>query len=151
MSDTKLQTTSAQTARVGARVASSVIRVVDVDRSVDFYSDVFSCRLALREPDAALLLTPDGFQLYLYSKHSPRRPGADTVGVQYLMWTTDSETELQRITERLRTHDPATYSHTENGLTLVEACEPDHGRIIVAYPGPGLLPRELIAARFRGH
>jgi hypothetical protein len=40
--------------------------------------------------------------------------------------------------------------HPANEVTFVEACKPDHGRVIVAYPGPGLLPREAIAARFRG-
>ncbi|WP_319447397.1 MULTISPECIES: VOC family protein [unclassified Mycobacterium] len=144
MTDTQARTISAQT----TRVASSVIRVRDVDRSVNFYSDVFACRVALREPDAALLLTPDGFQLYLYSKSSPGPFGVSAV--QYLMWATDSEAELQRITRRLRAYDTAAYTHTENALTLVEACEPDHGRIIVAYPGPELLPRDLIASRFRG-
>jgi len=48
-------------------------------------------------------------------------------------------------------YDPATYTHVENGVTFVEGCEPDHRRVIVAYPGPNLLRRELIASRFRGH
>jgi catechol 2,3-dioxygenase-like lactoylglutathione lyase family enzyme len=39
------------------------MRVSDLDRSVRFYRDVFCCQVALREPDAALLLTPDGFQI----------------------------------------------------------------------------------------
>jgi catechol 2,3-dioxygenase-like lactoylglutathione lyase family enzyme len=151
MPDTELGTTPAQTKGSAVRVASTVMRVVDVDRAVDFYCDVFSCRAALREPDAALLLAPDGFQIYLYSKGSARHPGVGAVGVEYLMWATDSEAELRRITQRLQAYDPATYTYTENGVTFVEGCKPDHGRVIVAYPSPELLPRQMIAGRFRGH
>ena len=150
MPDTGAETSPAQTTGATVRVASTVMRVLDVDRTIDFYCDVFACRVALREPDAALLLAPDGFQIYVYAKKSARHPGVGAVGVEYLMWSTDSEAELARITERLRAYDPATYTYTENGVTFVEGCKPDHGRVIVAYPGPGLLPREIIAARFRG-
>lgn len=153
MPDTEPETSPAQTTGATVRVASTVMRVLDVDRTVDFYCDVFACRVALREPDAALLLAPDGFQIYVYAKDSARHPGVGAVGVEYLMWATDSEAEFGRITERLRVHDPATYTYTytytENGVTFIEGCKPDHGRVIVAYPGPGLLPREMIAARFR--
>ena len=70
------------------------MRVSDLDRSVRFYRDVFHCHVALREPDAALLLAPDGFQIYLNSKGQTRRHGVGPGGVQYLMWATDSEAEL---------------------------------------------------------
>jgi catechol 2,3-dioxygenase-like lactoylglutathione lyase family enzyme len=131
-------------------VASALMRVADLDRSVNFYRDVFGCRVALREPDTALLLTQDGFQIYLHSAGRPsRRPRLAPIGVQCLMWATDSQAELDRVTGRLRAHDPATYTYTENGLTFVEGCDPDHGRVILAYPSPSRLPRELIAARLR--
>jgi hypothetical protein len=64
------------------------------------------------------------------------------------MWATDSESELERIVQRLRAHDLATYTHTENGVTFVEGSDPDHGRVIVSYPSPRRLPRELISTRF---
>lgn len=43
------------------------------------------------------------------------------------MWATDGETELRRITKRLQAYDAATYTHVENGVTFVEARDPDHG------------------------
>ena len=136
--------------RVTAKVASSLMTVSDLDRSVNFYCDVFSCRVALRERDTALLLTPGGFQIYLHSKGPSRRPRVGATGVQYLMWATDSQAELQRISQRLRAYDVATHSYTENGVTFVEGTDPDDGRVIVAYPSPGQLPREVIAPRLRG-
>ena len=91
MSETPSETTATQATKAPARVASSVMRVSDLDRSVRFYRDVFHCHVALREPDAALLLAPDGFQIYLNSKGQTRRHGVGPGGVQYLMWATDSE------------------------------------------------------------
>jgi|SRR6185312_5160258 len=140
----------AQVSEITTRAASSLIRVADVDRSVKFYSDVFSCRVIVQEPDIALLLAPNGFQLYLHATPRPRRQGSDSIGAQQLMWATDTEAELDQIAQRLRAYDPATYSHSENGLTFVEGCDPDGGRVIVAYPSPSRLPRELIASRLRG-
>lgn len=151
MSETPSETTATQTTKASARVASSVMRVSDLDRSAQFYRDVFHCHVVLREPDAALLLAPDGFQIYLNSKGQSRRHGVGPGRVQYLMWATDSDAELERIRQRLLAYDPATYTHVENGVTFVEGCEPDHSRVIVAYPGPNLLRRELIASRFRDH
>ncbi|QEN17230.1 VOC family protein [Mycobacterium sp. ELW1] len=124
--------------------------VSDLARSINFYCDVFSCRVALHEQDTALLLTPGGFQIYLRSKGPSRRPRVGATGVRYLMWATDSHAELLRISQRLFAYDVATFSYTENGVSFVEGCDPDGGRVIVAYPTPSQLPREVIASRLRG-
>ena len=107
----KQTTKSAQTDEVTTTVASTVMRVAELDRSVDFYRDVFCCRVALREPDTALLLTPDGFQIYLHSTGPARRPRLAPIGIQYLMWATDIQSDLQRIAGRLRAHDSSGF-HT---------------------------------------
>jgi hypothetical protein len=74
--------------------------------------------VVIRESDTALLLTPNGFQIYLHAKRSFRRHAAGATGVQYLMWATESEPDLQRISQRLRAYDTAVYTHTENGVTF---------------------------------
>ncbi|OBH43462.1 glyoxalase [Mycobacterium mantenii] len=135
---------------MAAEVASCVIRVSDLDRSLKFYCDVFSCRVLIRESDMALLLAPNGFQLYLHSERTFRHRGPGTLGVQYLMWATDSEASLEQIAQRLKTHDVAAYSYTQGGVTFVEGCDPDRERVIVAYPSPRRLPREVIAKRLHG-
>jgi catechol 2,3-dioxygenase-like lactoylglutathione lyase family enzyme len=143
------QPTQAEQGTAGARVASTVIRVSELQRSVTFYCDVFSCRVALREPEVPLRLAPDGFQIYLSCIGQSRRWNTAAVGVQYLMRATDDSCQLERISQRLHAHDPATYAHAENGVTFVEGCEPDRGRVIVAYHSQTRLPRELMASRFR--
>lgn len=133
-----------------ATVASVLVAVSDLARSVEFYCDVFSCRVALREQDTALLLAPGGFQIYLCAREPSRRSRVGTNGVQYLMWATDSQEELLRISQRLFAYDVTTFTYTENGVTFIEGCDPDGGRVIVAHPSPNQLPREVIAARLRG-
>ncbi|CAG7635535.1 VOC family protein [Rhodococcus opacus] len=133
-----------------AKVASSVMQVAELDRSVKYYCDVFACRVAVREPDAALLLTPDNFQIYMYVKRGASHRGISSIGVHYIMWSADTEEELERITARLRTYDAATYTQVVGGVTFVDGCDPDGIRVVVAYPGPEQLPRELIAQRFHG-
>ncbi|MBV8349336.1 MAG: VOC family protein [Mycolicibacterium sp.] len=144
--ETNGQATQAETS---AHVASAVIRVSDIDRSLTFYRDVFSCRVVIRQGDTALLLAPNGFQLYLQARDWLHRRSASDVGVQYLTWATDSQSELQRIRQRLHTYDTAVFTHTENGVTFLEGCDPDGTRVIVAYPSPRQLPRTIIAERLR--
>jgi hypothetical protein len=55
-----------------------------------------------------------------------------------------------RITDRLRAYDSAVYSHTVEGMTILEGIDPDGLRVIVAYPTPRRLPRTAIAQRLRG-
>ena len=121
---------------ISAHVASCVIRVGELDPSLKFYCDVFSCNVAVRETDMALLVAPNGFHIYL---HAPsRRRAAGTAGVQYLLWATDTESDLQEFAQRLRAYDPAVFSHTENGVTVID---------LIGYPSPLQLPRTVIAAR----
>ena len=121
---------------ISAHVASCVIRVGELDPSLKFYCDVFSCDVAVRETDMALLVAPNGFHIYL---HAPsRRRAAGTAGVQYLLWATDTESDLQEFAQRLRAYDPAVFSHTENGVTVID---------LIGYPSPFQLPRTVIAAR----
>ena len=93
-------------------MVSTVVRVRELDRSMQFYCDVFSCRVIVHEADIAPLLTPKGFEIYLRQKYEIRDRGAGVLGVRHLMWATDSRTDLQRITERLRGYDSTAFSHT---------------------------------------
>ena len=76
---------------------------------MNFYRDVSECHVALHESEAALLLTPGGFQ----------------------------------------PHYPSTYTNTLNGITLVDGVDPDEHRVLITYPTPEQLPREVIDRRFR--
>jgi hypothetical protein len=55
---------------------------------------------------------------------------AEALGVRHLMWATDNQADLQRVTERLRVYDSAAFSHTIQGITLSQYAFPafDHNR-----------------------
>ena len=97
---------------VSVDVAAIVVRVSDLDRSLKFYCDVFSCRVAVREADMALLLAPQGFEIYLHQNDEFHSRAAGALGVHLLTSATDSQSDMQRITDRLRTYDSAAYSYT---------------------------------------
>ena len=135
---------------ISVDVVSTVVHVRELDRSMQFYCDVLSCRVVVREGDIALLLTPKGFEIYLHQKDELHGRSAGALGVRHLMWATDNQSDLQRITERLRSYDSTAFSHTVQGITVLEGTDPDGCRVIVAYPNPSQLPRTLIAERLRG-
>lgn len=127
-----------------ATVASSVMFVSQLDRSVAFYRDVFTCEVAVRDQDAALLIAPGGFQIYLVSKGSRTPHASDSIGPQYLMWATDSAEALEHIEGALREHDSPAYRYTSGGVTFVRGRDPDGIRVVVAHPSPEERPRSLV-------
>lgn len=130
-----------------ANVASSVIFVRELDRSVSFYTEVFGCETAFRGNDGALLLSAGGFQIYLIAK-GHREPGiTDSIGEQNLMWTTESEDGLKHFEELLKKRGNHTYTHTGEEVTFVEGRDPDGSRVVIAYPSPQQRPRSVLDGR----
>ncbi len=142
--------TTDSTARHNARIASAVIFVTDLSRSVLFYRDVFACEMAVQDSDAALLLTPDGFQIYLRAIGASGQHSLGGVGVQSLMWATDSEEVLRRLEQGLRRHSCYVDTHTRNGVSFAEGHDPDGIRMVIAHPSPEQLPRQSLDARVYG-
>jgi catechol 2,3-dioxygenase-like lactoylglutathione lyase family enzyme len=130
-----------------ATVGSVVIFVSDLERSVSFYRDVFACEVTVEHAEAVLLRAPGGFQLYLRSVGERAAHPYGTVGVQYLMWTTDSTRTLRRFEETFRARGCYTYTHSEGGVTFVEGHDPDGIPAIVAQPSPAHLPRHVLSPR----
>jgi catechol 2,3-dioxygenase-like lactoylglutathione lyase family enzyme len=127
-----------------ATVASSVMFVHQLDRSVAFYRDVFTCKVAIRDQDAALLIAPGGFQIYLVSKGSRTPHASGGIGPQYLMWATDSAEALEHMEGALRQHGAPAYRYTSGGVTFIRGRDPDGIRVLIAYPSPEKQPRSLV-------
>jgi catechol 2,3-dioxygenase-like lactoylglutathione lyase family enzyme len=126
-----------------AKVASSVLFVSELDRSVTFYRDVFGCEVTLRSDDAALLLTPGGFQLYIIErgKRAERHPGG--LGHHLLMWATESAQGLEYFEQALKDAGRYTGTHTAGDVTFVEGRDPDGLRVVIAHPDPAQRPRSI--------
>jgi catechol 2,3-dioxygenase-like lactoylglutathione lyase family enzyme len=130
-----------------AKVASSVIFVTELDRSVDFYGALFGCKVALREAVGALLLAPGGFQIYLIAK-GPREPHpTGGIGDQHLMWATDSVEALDHFEQQLKDLGCYAYTHSAGEVSFVEGRDPDGLRVTIAHPSPLQRPRSVLDAR----
>jgi catechol 2,3-dioxygenase-like lactoylglutathione lyase family enzyme len=128
-------------------VTSSVLFVSRLDRSIEFYRDVLSCTASVREPGAALLLAPGGFQIYLIARGTRVEHPSGGIGLQYLIWAVDSDAALREMGERLRDRVGHTHTFTSGGVSFLAGHDPDGIRILVAHPSPEELPRSVVGAR----
>lgn len=130
-----------------ATVASSVIFVAELERSVNFYKEVFACTVALRQGDGALLLAPGSFQIYLVASGSHQGHPTGGIGGHHLMWATDSVSMLDHFEQVLKDLDCYTYTHTGGEVTFVEGRDPDGIRVVIAHPSPQQQPRSVLDGR----
>lgn len=121
--------------------------VQELDRSVAFYSELLALTVTERDETAALLVSPEGFQLYLRSMGVGTEHPLGFVGIQYVVWTADGEDDLRRCERVLRSHSAQVSSQTVDGFTWVEGRGPDDVPVVVTYPGPDQAPRHQILQR----
>ncbi|CAN5157162.1 hypothetical protein BH09ACT1_BH09ACT1_16450 [soil metagenome] len=117
-------------------------------RSVDFYSRIMHCTPTVTNNNAALLLTADGFQLYIVQVGPKTLHTLDGIGSGGLMWSVETAEELAAVEAVMKAEGCHVDTHTDDGVTFVQARDPDHLRVIVATPAPSSLPRTSIAPRF---
>jgi catechol 2,3-dioxygenase-like lactoylglutathione lyase family enzyme len=128
------------------RVASAVLFVSRLDRSVAFYGEVFLCRTTIRAGDAALLLDPEGFQIYLIARGTRAEHAAGGIGFHCLIWAVDSDEELRRLARVLQHRVGRTDIRTSGGVTFLSAHDPDGNRLLIAHPSPESQPRAVIGS-----
>ena len=129
------------------RLATAVMFVHELDRSVAFYGELLAWDVTVRDDTVALLVSPDGFQLYLRCRGPNIQHPLGQVGIQYLMWTVENEDDLRRCERVLRAESTHVTSHTADGFTVVEGRGPDLVPILITYPGPEHAPRHQIMQR----
>lgn len=128
----------------GARLGSVVMFVHDLDRSVEFYTDVLALEAADRSPTAALLTSPAGAGLILRAMGQTAPHPLGSVGVQYVVWTAAGEEDLARCERALAGRGAHRGTRGDGGITVVEGRDPSDIVLMVTYPGPDQLPlREL--------
>ena len=131
---------------ISAHVASCVIRVRELDPSLKFTVTCSRATSRFAKPTWRCSSHPTGFTSTCMPPRGaaarPTPPGSSTC-----RGPTDTESDLQEFAQRLRAYDPAVFSHTENGVTVIEGLDPDGGRVLIGYPSPFQLPRTVIAAR----
>ena len=134
----------------GARLGAVVMFVHDLDRSVEFYTDVLALETADRSPTAALLNSPAGAGLILRAMGQTASHPLGSVGVQYVVWTAAGEQDLARAEGVLAARDAHRDTRSHDGVRLVEGRDPDGIPVMICYPGPDQRPVHELPARIYG-
>lgn len=128
-------------------MASAVLFVTDLERSLAFYERLLGWPVAVRDDNVALLVNPEGAQLYLHSRGLNAEHPMGHVGIQYLIWSAIDETDLRRCEQFLQRHSTRVTTTKCEGFTVVEGRGPDHLPILITYPGPNRVTRSHIMQR----
>jgi catechol-2,3-dioxygenase len=134
----------------GAQIGSAVMFVQQLDRSVSFYQDVLALQIADHSPTAALLISPAGAQLILRAMGDGAGHPLGAVGLQYVIWTAASQDDLDRCERVLRNRSAHRSTRRSGEVTLVEGRDPDDVVLMVAYPGPDVMPMHKLPIRIYG-
>src|SRR5687768_5230185 len=87
---------SGSTTHGGTRLATAVMFVNALESSVAFYRELLGMEVKARDESAALLVSVDGFQLYLRDRGKRASHSLGSVGVQYVIWAAAGEESLRR-------------------------------------------------------
>jgi len=120
----------------GTRIGSAVIFVQELDRSVNFYSDVLGLRVADTSSTAALLVSDGGSQLILRAMGSNATHALGSVGVQYVVWEAPDAEYLHRCEQLLQQRSAYRETREDGGNRAVEGSDPDGIVVMAVYPGP---------------
>lgn len=119
------------------RLSAAVVFVRNLDRSVKFYTEVLGLAVIDRSPTAVLLGEDDGPQLVLRAFGENAAHPLGSLGVQYLIWMTDSRDDLDRRAELLRQRSAFQDTHTNGDAVTVEGRDPDDLVVMIGYRPPG--------------
>ncbi len=134
----------------GARLSTAVIFVHNLDRSVDFYTDILGLQVADHSTTAALLSNAAGTQLVLRAMGPGVGRALGAIGVQYVVWTMADKEDLDRCERALRHRAAHEETRSEDGVTVLEGRDPDDLRVVATYPGPDEVPLHQLPARIYG-
>ena len=129
------------------RLASVVLSVSDLTRSLDFYQPLLRYTVVTRTDDAALLTGPDGSQLYLRGVGRSPEPQRGTAALDSAVWTAGGPADLDRCMEFLTERGAFTNRTNNDGVDVVQGRDPDGLPVLITYPGPDQAPRHVISRR----
>jgi len=129
------------------RLSAAVMFVRNLDRSVKFYTEVLGLAVIDHSPTAALLGADGGPQLVLRAFGDNASHPLGSVGVQYLIWMTDSRPDLDRRTTLLQQRSAYKETHNHGDAITVEGRDPDDLVIMIGYRPAGQPPLYALPAR----
>ena len=131
----------------GVQLGAAVVFVRSLERSVRFYTEVLGLPVVDRSPTAALLGRAGGPQLVLRAFGENAVHPLGSLGVQYLVWMTDSRDDLDRVTELLRQRSALKETRDKGDGVSVEGRDPDDLVIMLVYHPAGQSGLRSLPAR----
>jgi CBS domain-containing protein len=129
------------------RLATAVVFVSDLGRALAFYQPLLRYPITVSDASGALLVGPDGSQLYLYQVGGGPADDREAVGFHLVAWTAGSADDLDRCEELLKQRGAYERRDTSEGFARVEGHDPDGLPVLISYPGPDRAPRHMISPR----
>ncbi len=129
------------------RLSAAVVFVRNLDRSLKFYTEVLGLAVIDRSPTAVLLGEDDGPQLVLRAFGENAAHPLGSLGVQYLIWMTDSRDDLDRRTALLQQRSAFQETHSHGDAVTVEGRDPDDLVVMIGYRPPGQPAMQGLPAR----
>jgi catechol-2,3-dioxygenase len=140
-------TTAEVSVAENVRLSAAVVFVRNLDRSVKFYTEVLDLAVLDRSPTAVLLGEDDGPQLVLRAFGENASHPLGSVGVQYLIWMTDSRDDLDRRTALLQQRSAFKEAHARGDSVTIEGRDPDDLVVMIGYRPPGQPAMQGLPAR----
>ena len=103
--------------------------------------------MTIHDRDAALVLALDGFHLYLIARGTRATHPLGGVGLQYLIWTVESDAELRDAASAIEARRGRTSTYTSGGVSFVAARDPGGIRVLFVHPSPKRFPRSVVGLR----
>lgn len=119
------------------RLSAAVVFVRNLDKSLRFYTEVLGLAVLDRSPTAVLLGADGGPQLVLRAFGENATHPLGSLGVQYLIWMTDSREDLDRRTALLQQRSAYKETHSHGDAVTVEGRDPDDLVVMIGYRPPG--------------
>jgi catechol-2,3-dioxygenase len=114
---------------------SLILSVVDLDRSREFFTEVFGFPLITQRKDVAVLeVNEQGRSQVLVLRGNPRaaHPGRGTIGARVIGFEVASAEELRQIEERLKERHAYVSRIRRSSSETIFGADPDHFAIAIS-------------------